>query len=60
MMTENTNPTDRSARDFFLFAVGFLAFGMAGVGVILVLPFLALSGLFILLLAVASFGLGRA
>ena len=51
------NPTDRPARDYLLFALAFSGFGTASGGVVLASPFLAVSGMLILLFAVACFGL---
>jgi hypothetical protein len=55
-MDENVNPTDRPARDYLLFALAFLGFGIASGGVVVASPFLAVSGVLILLFAVSCFG----
>jgi hypothetical protein len=57
MMDEKTDPTARPARDYLLFALACLGFGIAAGGIVLASPFLALSGLLILLLAVTGFAL---
>jgi hypothetical protein len=56
-MDDYTNPADRPARHYLLFAVAFLGFGTACGGVVLASPFLAISGLLVLLFGVACFGL---
>ena len=56
-MDTNANQTDRPARDYLLFTLAFLGFGIAGGGIVLASPFLALSGLLLLLLAVSCFAL---
>ena len=57
IMDKNANPTDRPARDYLLFALACLGFGIAGGGIVLASPFLAVSGLLILLFAVSCFGM---
>jgi hypothetical protein len=56
-MDANMNPADRPARDYLLFALAFSGFGIASGGVVLASPFLAVSGMLMLLFAVACFGL---
>jgi hypothetical protein len=56
-MNANLNQNDRSVSDYFLFALAFLGFGLAGGGIILASPFLALSGLLVMLLAFLGFSL---
>jgi hypothetical protein len=55
-MDDHTIPAERPARDYLLFAVAFLGFGIASGGVVLASPFLAISGLLVLLFGVACFG----
>jgi len=57
-MDENVNPTDRPSRDYLLFALAFAGFGTAAGGVVLASPFLAVSGLLLLLFALSCFELG--
>jgi hypothetical protein len=57
IMDDYSKPGDRPARDYLLFALAFLGFGIAGGGVVLASPFLAISGLVVLLFGVACFGL---
>ena len=56
-MDQNHNPAERPARDYLLFALAFLGFGIAGGGVVLASLFLALSGAGLLLFALACFAL---
>jgi len=57
-MDENVNATDRSPRDYLLFALAFVGFGISLAGVVLASPFLAVSGLLLLLFALSCFELG--
>ncbi len=54
-MTESAHPSERPVGDYLLFALAFLGFGLGAGGVVLVSPFLALSGLLVLLFALICF-----
>ena len=58
-MDSNLNRADRSPTDYFLFALAFLGFGTAAAGIVLTSPFMALSGLGLLLLALVCFTLAN-
>ena len=55
-MNDYSDSTDRTPREITIFALGFVGFGMAGGGIILGSPALAITGAIILMLAVWSFG----
>jgi hypothetical protein len=57
MMYDQANPTDRRPGEFLLFAGAFLGFVTAAAGILVTMPFLALCGVGLMLLAASSFAL---
>jgi hypothetical protein len=55
-MNSYSDSTDRSAIDFFLFALGFIGFVVASAGMIVASPGTAIAGAVVLLLCVMGFG----
>ena len=60
IMNDGNHSTDRTSGEYLLFAAAFVGFMTAGAGVVLASVFLALSGLCLLLFALACFGLASA
>jgi len=56
-MHRDMDRNERSSTEYLLFALAFLGFGIAAAGIVLASPFLALSGLAVMLIAVSGFAL---
>ncbi len=56
-MTEYTDSTDRKGVEYVLFALGFFAFVLGLVGVVVEVPAVAVAGGFLLLVVSVAFGL---
>jgi hypothetical protein len=57
IMSDNSNSTDRRPSEYLLFIGAFLGCLIAAGGVLLASPFLAVSGLLLLMFALSCFGL---
>jgi len=54
-MNWNGDSTEHSAGDYILFAIGFLGFMFAAAGVVVTVPWLAVTGLLILTLSIITY-----